>query len=652
MSVVPVQRIRIRFDRSYQGSFGRFNTDVSYSVQYLMTSLSIDDINDLFTASETLDLDTIRFNELIQRDIDKQRVRRIADEYLRAGHNRPIFFPPLIASVALLEEAGSRRLKNQYETVERARSSESGYDTLLTTYDRDGFELRLPVADEKHSGRKIEWEGQELHYYDYAAELGLNSRRAKLVVLDGQHRLEALRTLLHTPENRKIISTIELPICIVWPPEARVGQINETIIGDFRELFVTINSEPQRVSGHFLILLDDGSYTSMVVRELADAWKGEKDEGWSRLHLLEWNTRENESTDKRTRPYSITTISIVAKVLRHHLFAIGGLPAKMLSLASRQAELETLDADFQITELKDDRQAPAINDVVRQQVCNELVPALNALLRGLRPYDALQKRLGAAFARSMQKAKELNTAHISLNQQLARFVYTFDDQTADAVVGAYADFRNWIRDEGESETYFLAVFQQGALRMWLRLAALLEGITALAAANATVGALNTFAVKRPTAQQTLFLAPELTYCRRVLWRAEAVNFSAEWARKAWHDILMATLLRDDVRAAALAALPQDKELQRTYDQSLVDIGLQAARSYADRLWDETLRETRNNLGDYFGEAEAGRLRELKQTNMKEFERIVSENAQDRYRAALTLLANRLSRPTAELLRTA
>jgi hypothetical protein len=141
MSTVPGQRALVRFNRSYQGSFGRFQTNASYSVQYLMTSLSIDDIGDLVTAAETLDLDTIKFDELIQRDIDTQRVRRIADDYLRAGHNRPIFFPPLIACVALLEDAASRRLKNQYETVERNRSSDFGYDALITTYDRDGSRL-------------------------------------------------------------------------------------------------------------------------------------------------------------------------------------------------------------------------------------------------------------------------------------------------------------------------------------------------------------------------------------------------------------------------------------------------------------------------------------------------------------------------------
>jgi hypothetical protein len=279
---------------------------------------------------------------------------------------------------------------------------------------------------------------------------------------------------------------------------------------------------------------------------------------------------------------------------------------------------------------------------------------LNVLLRHLRPYRALEERLGSAFVRSMQRVEELDPAHVALNQQMARFRYVRpDDQSSDAVRGANADFVNWARPDGEDETYFLAVFQQGLLRMWLRLAWRLESLTALAAANATVSALNAFAVKRPTSKHEVFLAPERAYCRRVLWRAETVNFSPEWARRAWHDILMSTLLRDDVRKAALDALPAEQQPQRdNYNKRLEDLGREATYDYTDRLWDETLRHTRNNLGDYFGELEAGRLREIKQTNRTKFEQDVSENALVRYRRALELLANSLGRHTDDLVRPA
>lgn len=650
MTIVPIQREINRFSRTYRGSFGRFQTDSSYSVQYLLTTLNLSDIGDLSTASEVLDMSQIQFDELIQRDIDRVRVRRIAEEYLLAGRNRPVFFPPLIACVALLDEPSGGRLKRQYDDVAHERQNDQGVDTLITTYDTDGFQVKLPVATATQSDRTIEWSGGTERFFDYAGELALNPQRTKLVVLDGQHRLEALRTLMQTAAGRKVIASVEIPVCIVWPPSARVGE-GEEITSDFRDLFVTINSEPQRVSGHFLTLLNDIRYNAMTARELADSWKQETNEGaahWCRLHLLEWNTRENERVDQRTRGSSITTISILAKELEQQLFGVSGLPSKMLNLASRAAELREAEPNLQYSEISDEAQTPSVNAIIRQQIQRELLPALKVLLRTLRPYAAQEQKLGAAFARQQQHVQTLHHGHAGLAQYLAAFAYSLEERAGAEVTDAYADFRSWAKVAESDTTYFLAAFQRGLIRMWLRVAAHLSAISASEAAKATVAALNVFAVQEASSRHAVYLAPDQLYCRRVLWKGDSVNFGPEWARRAWRDILIATLLRSDVREAALAVLPEEKKEE--YDRSLMDLGLQAAREYTDRLWDETLRETRNNLGDYFGEIHAGQLRELKQTNLKDFERQVSDNAQERYSMALTQLANRLGRRNEDLVR--
>jgi hypothetical protein len=651
MSKIPGRRPLNKFDRTYRGSFGRFQTNNSSPLNYLLTSLRVSDIRELSTASEVFDLDTIPFDELIQRDIDQARVRRIANEYLRGGRNRAVFFPPLIACVALLDgESDGSRLKNQYESVTEERQD----DELITTFDLDGFQLKLHAAESTYSDRRISWNGESVSFFDYAAELSLNSRRTKLVVLDGQHRLEALRSLDHTIENKQVISSIELPICIVWPPKAQVGANNESIITEFRDLFVTINTEPQRVSGHFILLLRDTSYTAMVVRELADNWKGDKAGGWSRLHLLEWNTREDERVDQRTRSFSITTISIVARVLRAHLFEHTGLAATLLDLNSRHRDLHAAQPDFDAHSLDDDTQAPAIDGIVRDQIRRRLLPALNTLLREFRPYKTQEAHLGAAFERMKQEMDQLNPACTSLHNYLARFIYSPAEMFDSVAPGAYADFRAWAAVPELDQIYFLSVFQQAFLRFWLRIAyALSEVCPVEETALCAVKALEAFAAKVPSANHTLYLSSEQPYCGRVLWKNESVNFSPEWARTAWVNALLATLLRGNVRAAALEKIPTARltqDAKERLDQRLQDIGLAAAREYAERLWEETLRETRNNLGDHFGEIRAGQLREIKQTNLKEFEQAVSAKAQDRYQVAVALFANRLDRRTEELTR--
>ena len=56
----------------------------SREVFYLLCSIPIEEIGDLATASDLFEADELKFGELIQRDIDRARVIRMADGYLKA----------------------------------------------------------------------------------------------------------------------------------------------------------------------------------------------------------------------------------------------------------------------------------------------------------------------------------------------------------------------------------------------------------------------------------------------------------------------------------------------------------------------------------------------------------------------------------------
>lgn len=646
MTTIPGKRPINRFTKIYQGSFGQFKTSDSFPTQFLLTSLTVSNFDDLTTASEVMDLENYQFDELIQRDIDPERVRDIANRYLSKGKNRPIFFPPLIVCVALMEAGEATRIKPQYESVAYEKVEEDGQEYLVCVFDNDGFRVRLPVADVEHSDRLVLW-GESAsqapdRYYAYASELALNPARAKLVVLDGQHRLEALRLLTKSQEGREIVASVELPVCIVWPPGARVGG-SENITVDFRDLFITINSEPRRVSGHFLILLDDKRHSAMAVRELADAWKSES-QGWRRLHLLEWNTRDDERTARRTRGFSITTISVVSEVLRAYLFEPAALASKLLELDSVEDKLASADPDFNPNGVSDHRRNQAVSEIMRERLRSTIVPALSILLRELPPYAVQEVRLGQAFARLKEQVDNRNLAFTSLSKHLDRFTYEYDGDLNGAVQGAYADFRAWSKVSSDQDVFFLSIFQQGMLRMWLRIGAL-RNINAIESARITTRALGAF-VASAASGRTVYLSPDLSYCQRTLWRRDKVNIGSDWARLAWSDVLIATMVRKDVRDAAVSELNGEKKLEVAQD--LETMGITSARRYAARLWEETLRETRNNLGDHFGEEEAGRLRELRKHDLQAFEAVIVTNSKGRFKVAMQMFSNMLQRREDEL----
>ena len=130
MSFGPKIKRTDPFTQTLRGTFGRFKTESSREVYYVLSSIPIDDVNDLSTASDLFETDALRFAELIQRDIDRARVIRMADGYLKSNDSKVIFFPPLLACIVLFDEDG--KMLHQY--------SEAPSDEI--TEDQEGRSLK------------------------------------------------------------------------------------------------------------------------------------------------------------------------------------------------------------------------------------------------------------------------------------------------------------------------------------------------------------------------------------------------------------------------------------------------------------------------------------------------------------------------------
>ncbi|MGJ5998872.1 hypothetical protein ACSBR8_27005 [Pseudomonas aeruginosa] len=643
MAMVPGPKSVDVFSLKFRGSFGRFQTDSSHTLNYLSTTLRIGQLTKLHVASDIFNIRRVDFEELIQRDIDHSRVVKIADGYLKKGAQRAVFFPPLLVCLAVMDDDDT--LKSNYESVEQLAIANS---TLSTVYDRDGFKLDLYQA-EQGQGRSIDWLGEQVQFFDYAAMLGVNPDRTKLVTLDGQHRLRALLMLNNNPETRHIVANVEQPVCIVWMPQATVGS-DEQIVKDLRDIFVTVNTEPQRVSGHFILLLNDSSNAASAVRSLAEAWK--KDLGtndWSRLHLLEWNTRDNQSTDSRLRPFSITTVSIIASVLEVYLFGVARLGAAMLKLNEVEGEITEADPDYDISGLRDQAPGLRLDPIMRKQMDLHLTPALDYLLRHLRPYRELESRLDQAFDKVKQQAARGNPASASLMTYLGRFVYTEREMFDELAHGAWGAFKADTQVPAKDVIYMRQAFQQGYMRFWLMLAreVVHHGVGNMETVKAAVAATNVF-VACPSYD---YLSEHQAYARRVLWKNDNINFSANWARDAWSDIQTAALLRKDVRAALLDELKTslDSEQQTIIDRRLQTLGMDAALRYSATLLDQIVRDVKRNLADFFGETEAGVLRDQRKNDRETFDRRVGEMAREKFDDALARFANQLEQLPADLL---
>ena len=135
--------------------------------------------------------------------------------------------------------------------------------------------------------------GEKIKIVNYASEFLYNDKKLKLVVIDGQHRFLALKRIYENDVERDLIKDIDIPICIFFMPDAVETQSStQTMNRGMRKLFVTINSEAKKVSGHFIELLKDDSLSSITVRSLADHWKKQDSEnGRPSLYRMESTPR-------------------------------------------------------------------------------------------------------------------------------------------------------------------------------------------------------------------------------------------------------------------------------------------------------------------------------------------------------------------------
>jgi hypothetical protein len=237
---------------------------------------------------EVIDVRSLHFDQLLQRDLDDRRVAHHLIPYLldRRG-DVPPFFPPVLAMLLPVRpgDSGLRRPMRQYPAQTHQGSvidhgahwQEATYGTALRVrhlLDNDGNrQSRFPVA-----------------------ELAWNSDECELIVLDGQHRAMALlalyremtdswpaegervrmfyRSMLHRLRSELADAAaahwrMDLPVSICLP----IGD-SEQLLGDplqtARKLFVDVNQSARSMSSTRALLLSDRVLKGAFLREFLE----------------------------------------------------------------------------------------------------------------------------------------------------------------------------------------------------------------------------------------------------------------------------------------------------------------------------------------------------------------------------------------------
>lgn len=237
------------------GTFGR--------VTYFLTSISLQDVAEQL---HLLEQKTLRFEERIQRLLDEKRVEEQILPYLDGGAQQLKFFNSLVV-VPLPHEQGSA-----YWDIEAATSG--------------GVKL-------------AKW-----------AKLRVQ-RDCNRVVVDGQHRREALR-LLHErwKEAGHPKEIIEVPVCFLFFDDmGRVGGSateRPSLISSTRQLFRDLNLTARKMDQFTGLLIDDTNLPGVMARSfLSDDIGG-----------LELWTKWSSASNLTSAEACVTTLTVLVDAFK------------------------------------------------------------------------------------------------------------------------------------------------------------------------------------------------------------------------------------------------------------------------------------------------------------------------------------------------
>jgi hypothetical protein len=354
---MPTRESGDHFNNFAEGVLGVFKT-IAGEVIYVQTSARLKDYDSspkslltgkLTFAREELDVKSMDFNQLLQRDLDDHRIAHELVPYLLKDQSSgPAFFPPILVALLPFDNGKPAHSMPSKETLDKFEDQQYKGAFWKNTQSGDVFRLQQQI-DAKGN---IDSFGSSV--------LRWNDHRAKLIVMDGQHRAMALvaihRTLTKTwnasgeksaryqpfyegkiEELKKANSEafekltkegLDFPVTICIFSEF-LGRDNPHVAA--RKIFVDVNKQAKPPSESRLILISDVSLDHVLARELLNVIR--KDQVCP-LYCIEYDNPEPKSSTPR-RWNALTNLEILLRSVIFCCFGPSEVLTRVESPASR-----------------------------------------------------------------------------------------------------------------------------------------------------------------------------------------------------------------------------------------------------------------------------------------------------------------------------
>lgn len=224
-------------------------------------------------------------SSIIQREIDDRRVKQISEEYILNSSNNVKYFPPIIVAIV------PRELN---ENISKSFTLQKNEDKSLNevVYEKGSFNetVKEMFINAKNISRidgfcVLDWLGAD---EKFSLALGWDKSKNYGIVIDGQHRLEALKYSANIKQdiNNHMQDIVFLDISKKAHAEKRSPA--EAI----RRIFIDINYNAKPVSNARRTLMDDKDLSSLIVQSLVndDDMSGEREGKFLAPQIVDWHS--------------------------------------------------------------------------------------------------------------------------------------------------------------------------------------------------------------------------------------------------------------------------------------------------------------------------------------------------------------------------
>ena len=371
MAIKPPLR-KQTYNHQLPGVYGEFGAGAGLRAFYLQSTIAPSELDRVSLISDISGSERWPVRDLFQRDVDNERVSGGLLPYLQ-DEGKIKFFNPLTLTVLPMADDGNKVL-TELRPVAEARLQDDDQEWNCLT--REGY-------------YRVRW----IDGYPQYAVLEWDDKRTRLVAIDGQHRLSALKRFEH--DERALaygdFAKWRIPVVVVCFRSASNGDEVPRVLDVVRNIFVYINTEAKKVNEARQILLTDDSVNALCTQELLERSHSNdlmphESRDSSVLPLLFFDWRGEERDQKRIQaPAAVKSVEEIYEWFRYYI--LGEDYSETQEMALGMNPTHPLHAWFYDNRRNNTRKLDhAASQGFRDLVNEEVLPAVTHVLENFIPF--------------------------------------------------------------------------------------------------------------------------------------------------------------------------------------------------------------------------------------------------------------------------